>query len=62
MQVINSLDFQLNNTAVCIGKFDGLHRGHRLLLSEAGEGGYTVTMITFSFPDGRGIYSYEEKL
>ena len=62
MQVINNLDFQLNNTAVCIGKFDGLHRGHRLLLSEAGQGGYTVTMITFSFPDGRGIYSCEEKV
>ncbi len=61
MQVINNLDFQLNHTAVCIGKFDGLHRGHRLLLKEAARNGEIVTMITFVFPNAKGIYSFEEK-
>lgn len=62
MRVITDLDFQLHHTAVCIGKFDGLHRGHRYLLSEAARGDLVTTMITFVFPDGFGIYSYEEKL
>lgn len=62
MQVITSLDFQLKNTAVCIGKFDGIHTGHRCLLSFAKDENLKMTMITFLFPKGQGIYSYREKL
>lgn len=63
MKIIKDLDFKLNKTAVCIGKFDGLHKGHRLLVTEAeDETGLTMVMITFIFPDFRGIYSYEEKM
>ncbi len=34
MQYIQSSDFQLSNTAVALGKFEGLHLGHQLLLNE----------------------------
>ena len=63
MKIITDLNFKLNGTAVCIGKFDGIHRGHRLLLTEAKKSGLTVVMFTFLFPgSGKCIYSYEEKL
>ncbi|MCR4803959.1 MAG: bifunctional riboflavin kinase/FAD synthetase [Lachnospiraceae bacterium] len=32
--IYNTDKFQLKNTAVCLGKFDGIHKGHRLLISE----------------------------
>ena len=62
MKIITDLDFKLKNTAVCIGKFDGLHRGHQSLFEEAGKQGRTRVMMTFSFPEVRGIYSDEEKI
>ncbi len=62
MQIITDLNFQLNHSAVCIGKFDGIHRGHRLLLREAKKTGLTTVMLTFIFPNAETIYSYEEKL
>ncbi len=63
MKIITDLNFKLNGTAVCIGKFDGIHKGHRLLLTEAKKSGLTVVMFTFLFPgSGKCIYSYEEKL
>ena len=34
MEIINGLDFQLQNSSVSLGKFDGVHRGHRFLLHE----------------------------
>lgn len=62
MQIITDLNFQLNHSAVCIGKFDGIHRGHRLLLREAKKTGLTTVMLTFVFPMAETIYSYEEKI
>lgn len=62
MKIITDLNFQLNNAAVCIGKFDGLHRGHRLLFSEARRSGRKTVMITFVFPESHGIYGQEEKI
>lgn len=32
--IANTTEFQLNNTAVALGKFEGLHRGHNLLFQE----------------------------
>ncbi|MCH5252348.1 MAG: bifunctional riboflavin kinase/FAD synthetase [Lachnospiraceae bacterium] len=61
MKIITDLNFQLNNTAVCIGKFDGIHRGHRLLLEKAEQSGLSTVMFTFLFPDIRSIYSKFEK-
>lgn len=55
-------NIQLTRTAVCIGKFDGIHRGHRALLEEAKKSGLPLVMLTFIFPEHRGIYSYEEKM
>ena len=37
MEIINGLDFQLQNSSVSLGKFDGVHRGHRFLLQEIQE-------------------------
>lgn len=62
MRILTDLDFNLEDTAVCIGKFDGIHRGHRMLLRGAAESGLPTVMLTFLFPDYKGIYSYEEKL
>lgn len=61
MQIIRDLDFQLNNTAVCIGKFDGIHRGHRLLLEEAEKSGLTIVMFTFAAERGV-LYGEQEKI
>ena len=30
----NTTDFQYKNTVVALGKFEGLHKGHQLLLDE----------------------------
>ena len=35
MKIIRNLEFQGKQTAVCIGEFDGIHRGHRLLIEQA---------------------------
>lgn len=45
-------DFKLHNTVVTIGKFDGLHRGHQLLLNniiEQKKQGYNAVMFTFMY-------------
>lgn len=62
MIVLEQMPYKLNNTAVCIGKFDGLHCGHRLLTdSIARYENRQKVLFTFSFPDGRQIYSEQEK-
>lgn len=52
--IINTTDFQFENTAVALGKFEGLHKGHQLLLNELyrlqTEKGYTSVMFTFDRP------------
>ena len=34
MEIITGLDFKLKNSSVSLGKFDGIHLGHRFLLQE----------------------------
>ena len=49
--IYNTDDFQLKNTAVCLGKFDGIHLGHGELLAELKkqkEKGMSTLVFTFS--------------
>ena len=51
--IANTTDFQLHNTAVALGKFEGLHRGHNLLLLELykyHDQGLKSVMLTFDLP------------
>ena len=74
MEIIaDSLDFQLNReTAIAIGKFDGVHVGHRRLLEEILEkkkDGLEACVFTFDvspavlfgFSDGKVLSTREEK-
>lgn len=51
MTIIQGKEFELKNTCVTIGKFDGLHRGHQKLLTEMEKyrEEYTTVMINFDF-------------
>ena len=66
-------DFKVNNSVVTIGKFDGLHLGHQLLMEQVIEykkQGYRAVMFSFLFhPENllrkkelELIYTEEEKL
>lgn len=62
MIVLEEGPYRLEHTAVCIGKFDGLHSGHRMLLEAVRAcGAETKVLFTFSFPNVPSIYSKEEK-
>lgn len=73
MEYINSPDFKLENTAIALGKFEGLHRGHQLLLDEIQKQknkGLKSAVFTFDMPPksalsgDRGyeqIYTKEER-
>lgn len=65
-------DFKLNDSVVSLGKFDGLHRGHQLLLNkilEQKQLGYQAVMFTFMYhpqnlfsdKEMNLIYTEEEK-
>mgnify|MGYP003784479389 CR=1 FL=1 len=46
----DNTDFQYNNSAVTLGKFDGIHLGHQYLIKQIisyKEQGYTAIMFTF---------------
>lgn len=60
MKVFQNLEFKWNHTTVCIGKFDGLHKGHRLLTAHAAKRPGKVVMLTFS-TGGSALYSPHEK-
>lgn len=53
MQYISQTDFQLKNTAVTLGKFDGIHIGHRRLLNcvkQYKEQGLETVVFSFLLP------------
>lgn len=70
--IAGNTDFNIKNSAVTLGKFDGLHLGHQMLINEVlsqKEQGYTSVMFTFLlhpqnlFSDNevKLIYTEEEK-
>jgi riboflavin kinase/FMN adenylyltransferase len=63
MDIIKGLDFQIKNSAVSLGKFDGIHLGHRLLLNKIlDEKDLIPTVFTFhGLPAGQRIYSEKEQ-
>lgn len=64
MEILKGLDICIKNSAVSLGKFDGLHRGHRLLLHEIlKRKNHVPTVFTFEMSDTpqKYIYSQEEK-
>ena len=53
MEYIKDPDFRLENTAVALGKFEGLHRGHQLLFDEIKKQkteGLKSVVFTFDMP------------
>ncbi|MCI8418544.1 MAG: bifunctional riboflavin kinase/FAD synthetase [Lachnospiraceae bacterium] len=60
-----NIDFWLEGPcAVSLGKFDGLHRGHQLLLSRIGQrqaAGMTSVIFTFDFGGAKGLMLSQER-
>lgn len=73
MKYIKSEEFHFENTAVALGKFEGIHRGHQLLLDEIikqKQNGLQSVVFTFDMPprsvlkgerDYQQIYTKEER-
>jgi riboflavin kinase/FMN adenylyltransferase len=65
MKYINTTNFHLKNSAVSLGKFDGLHRGHRLLFQrilEEQKEGLLGVVFSFLLPPGRFLSNQEVQL
>lgn len=63
MKYIEGTDFKLENTAVTLGKFDGIHLGHQLLLNTIWEReDLTSVMFTFDLHPGNLFSDQEIKL
>lgn len=71
--IAGKTDFKLNHSAVTLGKFDGMHLGHQLLMNEVlsyQAKGYTAVMFSFLMHPGTVffdkdfelIFTEEEKL
>lgn len=58
---ISDIDYKFKNTAVTIGKFDGIHKGHKLLIDKVAKSQKESVMFTFLFEDSKQIYTSEEK-
>lgn len=57
-------DFKMNNTCVTIGKFDGLHMGHQMLIGELKKyeaHGLTSVMLTFDMAPSEVLHGEKEK-
>ena len=63
MQIITGIDFKLENSSVSLGKFDGIHRGHRFLLDRIKEQKECIpTVFTFETnPAVPKVYTQKEK-
>ena len=73
MEYITSSDFHFKDTAVALGKFEGIHRGHQLLMDEVKKQkihGLRSVVFTFDRPtrltlagdtEYKQIYTKEER-
>lgn len=63
MEIIKGLDFWMKESSVSLGKFDGIHQGHRSLLTNVLQQEKLIpTVFTFeSNPAVSKIYTQEEK-
>ena len=63
MEVIEGFDFSIKDSAVSLGKFDGIHLGHRLLLKKIRQKeGLVPTVFTFSMGSmASRLYTQQEK-
>lgn len=63
MEIVKGLDFWLKESSISLGKFDGIHLGHRFLLNKVlQQDCYTPTVFTFETnPAVSKIYTQEEK-
>lgn len=56
------MEFMLKNSSVSLGKFDGIHKGHRCLLKKIKEKkGLVSTVFTFEGGNAPKIYTQDEK-
>lgn len=67
MKVLQGREYSLKNSAVSLGKFDGLHLGHRLLMKEIQNHG-KLNSVVFTFEldinskiQGKSLYTQKEK-
>lgn len=62
----NTTDFYIEeNTVISLGKFDGIHRGHELLLEHFAAGkaeGLSKVIFTFDIPPRRNVANEEAKV
>ena len=49
MIVVKKQPYQMKNTAVCIGKFDGLHMGHQSLIAEISKWVVRISVVVIAF-------------
>lgn len=63
MEIIKGLNFRLKESSISLGKFDGVHQGHRFLLNKVlQQKQYIPTVFTFEMnPSISKIYTQEEK-
>ncbi len=63
MELYKNLDFRFEKSAVCIGKFDGIHAGHELLIQDILKRSERSVVFTFE-PESKhaNIYTEDEKL
>lgn len=63
--IAKTTEFKFDNTAIALGKFEGLHKGHQLLLNKlkkCQEEGYTGVMFTFDVPPRKVLEGQIEKV
>ena len=63
--ISETTEFKLNNSVVTLGKFDGLHKGHQLLINhilELKKKGYLSVVFTFSLHPSNLFFDKDKEL